>query len=83
MTDTGQARRVGDKTMSFILFMLIVFLANWLIGCTTPPERRPAYVLKCGDAYWKDDVRCSKGWYAIPEEMQYDSTEEITDEEFE
>jgi len=42
MTDTGEARRKGDKVFGFILGILLVFLLNWLMGCTQATVRESA-----------------------------------------
>ncbi len=79
LPSSGHARRWGDKAFSFIFFLLVTFLVGMVLGCARPSLRAPAtaYELKCSDPYWKGDVRCSAGWYAIPEEPELDSVEEV------
>ena len=58
-TDTGHARRWNDKIFSFAVFLLLVFLANWLIGCAGAAKGAESSRFQAPDCQAEpDDFRC-------------------------
>ena len=67
-TDTGHARRWHDKLFGFILGLLLIFLLNWILGCGHIEVVKLREPLNCADPYFKDDVRCGKAFYRVPDQ---------------
>lgn len=68
------ANRSTDKAISFIAFLLLVFLINWLVGCqTAEPVQRVVASPNCKEK--PVDFRCIP-YYPEPE-IEYDNFEVI------
>lgn len=78
MTDTGHARRWNDKIFSFIFFILLVFLLNWILGCAGGKVGEEVSDLRrttvdCAEPYFQDDFRCQV--YLPEEDIELDQVE--------
>ena len=86
MTDTGHARRWHDKLFGFTLGLLLIFLLNWILGCSavapvTETSRYPAP--DCSEGAAHEDFRCTV--YMPEEEIDYEDADgvDLEDVEFE